>query len=415
MRTDLLVVVAFNFLGFASIAWKPSSVLMAASVLVLFLVVLLVSGATVVAAEETSLPNTGEEVPRGSEWLRQRNPLKWVERSLGPHADLFGKPFLWVIRRATPLHQASCYIVCLLAVLLMVGAAAGRASLPGIEKTLQLSEGAHTSSTPASTTSDPEPSTATTPLASSHDDAKEEPSPTYEQLCRGYVKPGYPAPEPQAAGLRGVFAQTGAIVAGCAEPASEVSAVSGVWWSVGRCDGEVRSLAVAGEETQAVLMLQQVASFAEELADRGELTGGSPRVSASHGDYQVVESTAGDFVMSREESSLGGRSPKKPPRSCTELSDRNAPYTLVPPGLVELWLKLARRVWVWPVAARETGEHTKQFVFRSAGRAPRQVATAECASEHSCTMQTAEGTSTTSESYGRAAGELERYAPAPAG
>ncbi|HEV3321477.1 MAG TPA: hypothetical protein VG147_04720 [Solirubrobacteraceae bacterium] len=406
MRTDLVVVIAFNFLGFASIGWKPSSGAMAGSVLVLFMVVLLVSGATLVAAEG--------KVPRGSEWLRARNPLKWVESSLGPHADLFGKPFLWVIRLATPVRKASCYIVCLLAMLVVVGAAAGRASLPAIEKSLHLDQGAHTSSTPTSTTPDPETSTtttATTPATGSSTIVKEAPPPTYEALCHDHVKPGYPAPEPQAGGLRGLFAETGAIVAGCAQPAAEVSAGSGVWWTLGRCDGEVRSLAVAGAETPAVLMLQQVARFAQGKAERGELMGGSPRISAAHGDYQVIETATADFVMAREDSSLGGNTTTKPPRSCGELSDRDSPYTLVPPGLVELWLQLARRAWVWPVASGETTAHTKQFIFRSVGRAPAEVATAECSSEDACTMRTAGGTSTSADSYGKAANELERYAP----
>jgi hypothetical protein len=406
MRTDLIVVIAFNVLGFASIVWKPSSGVMAAAVLVLFIAVLLVSGATIVAAEG--------KVPRGSEWLRDRNPLKWVETSLGPHADVFGKPFLWVIRRATPVRKASCYIVCLLAMLVVVGAAAGRASLPAIEKGLHLGGGAHTSSTLTSTTPDSETDTTTTVTTGSSTVVKEEPMPTYEQLCRGYVSPGYPAPEPQAKGLHGLFAKTGAIVAGCAGPAAEVSTGSGVWWTPGRCNGEVQSLAVAGTEGPAVLMLQQVAVFAQGKAERGELTGGSARVSAAHGDYQVIETSAADYVMAREDSSLGGSTPKRPPRSCGQFSDRDAPYTLVPPGLVELWLHLARKAWVWPVAAGETEAHAKQFVFRSVGRATAEIATAECSSKDECTMNTA-GASESSDSDGRAANELERYAPQPIG
>jgi hypothetical protein len=401
MRTDLIVVIAFNFVGFASIASKPSSGVMAASVLVLFIVVLLVSGATIVAAKDT--------LPRGTEWLRTTKPMEWVETSLGPHADLFGKPFLWLIRLATPVRSASCYVVCLLAMLVIVGAAAGRASLPALEKGLHLDEGAHTSSTPASTAPDPEVNTATT--GSSTVVKEEAPPPTYEALCRNHVVPGYPAPEPQAADLRRLFAETGAIVAGCAGAAGKVSAGSGVWWTLGRCDGEVRSLAVAGAESPAVLMLQQVAVFAQAKAERGELTGGSPRISAAHGDYQIIETAAGDYVMAREDSSLGGSTLTKPARSCGELSDHDYPYTLVPPGLIELWLQLARKAWVWPVATGETATHIKQFVFRSIGRAPAEVAIAECPSEDACTMNAAEGRSESSDSYGRTAIELERYAP----
>ena len=347
--------------------------------LVLFIAVLLVSGATIAAAEG--------KVSRGSEWLRARNPLKWVETSLGPHADVFGKPFLWVIRLATPVRKASCYIVCLLAMLVVVGAAAGRASLRHRKGSVLGRRCPHQLDTHEHDAG----------LRNGHDDDRHgrltdgrrgEPMPTYEQLCRGYVSPGYPAPERQAEGLHDLFAETGAIVAGCAGPAAEVSAGSGVWWTLGRCNGEVQSLAVAGTEGPAVLMLQQVAVFAQGEAERGELTGGSARVSAAHGDYQVIETSTADYVMAREDSSLGGSKPKKPLRSCGQFSDRDSPYTLVPPGLVELWLHLARKAWVWPVAAGETKAHAKQFVFRSVGRAPAEIATAECSSIDECTMNT---------------------------
>jgi hypothetical protein len=415
MRTDLAVVIAFNALGFASIVWKSSSGVMATAVMLLFFAIMLVSGATIEAAK-------GKR-KRGSEWLRETGPMEWVETSLGPHADLFGKPFLSVIRFATPVPKASCYIVCLLAMLVVVAAAAGRASLPAIEKGLDIGVGAHTSSTTTSTTPDPGANTTVTTTSASAttitgsgtsvNEEKEKPLPTYEQLCRDHVSPGYPAPEPQAKDLRGLFYEKGAIIAGCAGPAAEVSSGSNIWWTLGRCNGEVRSLAVTGSKGAPVLMLQQVAAFAQGKAERGELIGGSARVSSAHGDYQVIETTTADYVMAREDSSLGGPSPKKPPRSCGQLSDRDSPYTLVPPGLVELWLHLARKEWVWPVEAGETESGAKMFVFRSVGRAPAKVAAAECWTERQCTMRTTAGLSESSDSDGRAADELESDAPPP--
>ncbi len=123
VRVDLALAIAFDALGFASIVCRPSSEVMAASALFLFFAIMLVSGAMIVAG--------GAELQRGSEWLRERKALKWVESSLGPHADLFGKPFLWVMRIATPVRKASCYVVCLLAMLVIVGTAAGRVPIPG--------------------------------------------------------------------------------------------------------------------------------------------------------------------------------------------------------------------------------------------------------------------------------------------
>jgi hypothetical protein len=234
------------------------------------------------------------------------------------------------------------------------------------------------------------------------------PPPTYEQLC-GRAVPGSGAPEPQAAGLRSLFAQTGAVVAGCAGTAAELAGGSGAWWTLGRCEGQVRSLALAPSEGPAVLMLQQVALFAQQKAERGELTGGSARVSSAHGDYQVIATTTADYVEAREDSSGGGSISSKPARSCTQLSDRDATYTLVPPALIELWLHLVEKAWAWPVAAGVTESGAKKFDFR----APAQVATAECSSEFQCTMTTTSGRTETSDSDGRSASELEDYAPPP--
>jgi hypothetical protein len=398
MRADLLIVIAFNALGIASILWKPSSWVMAAGVLVLFVAIMIVSGATIEAAK-------GKR-KRGSEWLRKTKQMRWLERSLRPHAKVFGKPILGLIGLATPVREVSCYIVCLLAMLVIVGTAAGRATLPAVEKALKSGGGAHTGTT-TSTSTTPPPGTTTA-------QAKEAPLPTYEQLC-GRTTPGYPAPEPQAAGLRALFAQTGAIVAGCAAPAAEVSVGTNVWWTIGRCQGQVRSVALTGAEGPAVLMLQQVAMFAQGKAERGELIGGSARVSAAHGDYQVIATTTADYVEARQDSSLGGSAPTRSPRSCTELTDRDAPYTLVPPALISLWLHLAEKAWVWPVAAGETEAGTKKFLFRSVGQAPASVAKAECSTEFQCTMLTTAGRAEASDTDGRSAGELENYAPPPVG
>jgi hypothetical protein len=413
MRADLAIMIAFNALGIASILWKPSSWVMAAGVLVLFVAIMIVSGATIEAAK-------GKR-KRGSEWLRKTKQMRWLERSLRPHAKVFGKPFLGLIGLATPVREVSCYIVCLLAMLVIVGTAAGRATLPAVEKALEPGGGAHTGTTTTSTTSDPATtpvtttSTSTTPASGTTVvQAKEAPRPTYEQLC-GRTMPGYPAPEPQAAGLRGLFAQTGAIVAGCAAPAAEVGAGTNVWWTLGRCQGQVRSVALAGTEGPAVLMLQQVALFAQGKAERGELIGGSARVSAAHGDYQVIATTTADYVEARQDSSLGGPTPTRLQRSCTQLTDRDAPYTLVPPALIALWLHLVEKAWVWPVAAGETETGANKFLFRSVGQAPAPVAKAECSSEFQCTMLTTAGLAETSDSDGRSAGELENYAPPPVG
>jgi len=411
MRADLAIVIAFNALGITSLLCEPPSWVMAAGDLALFVAIMINSGATIEAAKRKR--------KRGSEWLRKTKQMRSLERSLRPHAKVFGKPFLGLIRLATPVREASCYIVCLLAMLVTVGSAAGRASAPAVETAfntvLGSSGGTHTATTTTSTTTDP---TTTTSISSTSapgttiEQEQEPPVPTYEQLC-GRAVPGSPAPEPQAAGLRGLFAETGAIVAGCAGPAAEIGSGSGVWWTLGRCEGQVRSLALAGAERPAVLMLQQVGLFAQKKAEHGELTGGSTRVSAAHGDYQIIATTTGDYVEAREVSSGGGPTAKKSPRSCAQLSDRDTPYTLVPPALTELWLHLAEKAWAWPVAAGEGESGAKKFVFRSAGRAPTQVASAECLSEFQCTMLTAAGRIETSASDGRAAGALKDYAPPP--
>jgi len=131
-RADAVIGACFNAGAATCLCSDSSGFAVAALALGLFFAVLLVSGATLVATRDS-------QIQRGSEWIRNTAGFAWLVMSLEPHSDLFGKPFLWLIRKATPVRNASCYIVCLLAVLLAVAAAESATAIKPIRDAAHLS------------------------------------------------------------------------------------------------------------------------------------------------------------------------------------------------------------------------------------------------------------------------------------
>lgn len=387
MRTKAAIVAVFLALSVVGDLSPPTATTVAIVAIAFFLVVMLLSGAVIRAADALDLM-------RGSAWIKTTGPFRCVNYSLAPHSKNFSKLVLRVLNAERPAGEASWYVVCLLSLLLMIGAAEGAAATPWL-RGVQLLGGA----TGAGVRSGQGSAGLRPPRAVS--DGK---PPTYEQLCASGVPPGYPAPPPMAEGLKSVFLEAGAFVAGCAGPANPVPGHR-VWWAVGSCKGETRSLGIAVEGEPSALLLQQVARFAEVKAAAGVLVGASSRVPAVNGDFQIIETTNGDYVAARATSSLGELQPPREVRSCGDLDDRNAPYTIAPPGLLGLWAKLARHAWTWPV--RRAAD---EFFFVSGSGDPLGVV-ATCTSDLSCSMMI-DGTPISSdESSRRAAESLELSAP----
>jgi hypothetical protein len=293
---------------------------------------------------------------RGSEWLRKqgwvRELRKWLKVG---NRNVVLRQVERLIAFSTPKRKLSAYVA---AVLVLTG---------GIVTSSLEAYGLHRWA--------PSVFAATRPLASS---ASQEPSPslptaslpadkaglqiseglvasTYEDVCDAAVRPGDPAPDPQRSLLRARWEgdrQTeglGAKVAGCAEPARVMYLHPDIWWTVGMCGSELRSLAVASTRGSAIL-LQGAAKFAEPFAQHGSLLGAEDRAQLRTGDFQVVLTSAGNYVLIRQNSSTGTAALTPASGHCQPYDDGNVRYVALPPALAVLWLQFSAGGWTWPVA-----------------------------------------------------------------
>lgn len=171
----------------------------------------------------------------------------------------------------------------------------------------------------------------------------EEPLPTYEESC-----PELPDPALIGHGLGELFERDGAPKAGCGSMPVEVPR-TGAWAAAGICEGELRSVAVAGREGSAVMLYGLPAEFAWEEARAGNLVGAEAAYPAA-GDVDLVETLRGTYGFARSSRSI--RPGKEELRWCGEASGLARPFVQLPPPLLFLWLELLehRAAWSWPVA-----------------------------------------------------------------
>jgi hypothetical protein len=215
----------------------------------------------------------------------------------------------------------------------------------------------------------------------------ENPNESWEAQC-GAVYDGRPSPSPNREQLAVVFKAAGSKAAGCPHPAEKVHDQEGVWYARSFCGPELRSVGVTSPDYGYLpsILYQQAARFALARAKEGVLRGTSSRWSHEGGDLYVVDTSAGSFVLARrrasaEESGSSG-SGSLP---CHSYSAGNVPYTVLPPGLVELWLEVAATEWVWPRGVSESGS-SRSFEFVPAYPSREVVATATCVSDVQCTL-----------------------------
>ena len=196
---------------------------------------------------------------------------------------------------------------------------------------------------------------------------------------------GEPAPSPYREQLAGLFHAEGAEAAGCPNPARAVDGQQDVWYAKGFCGSELRSLAVTAPEYLPAILYQQAAEFADGRAADGVLLGASSRWPFRAGDLYVVNTTSGSYVLVRRRSSTGAVEAQGGSGSCDSYTTGNLPYTILPPGLVRLWLELVESEWVWPQSAGRDGE-AREFEFLHDYPDDEVVATASCPTEQWCTL-----------------------------
>lgn len=209
---------------------------------------------------------------------------------------------------------------------------------------------------------------------------------SWEEQC-GTVYDGRPSPSPNREQLAGLFEAAGSKVAGCPRPAEKVRGQEGVWYARSFCGAELRSVGVTSPDYGYLpaILYQQAARFAAARVDEGVLLGTSSRWRHEGGDLYVVDTMSGSFVLARRRSSAGEVEAQSESLPCHSHSDGNVPYTVVPPGLVQLWMEVATTEWVWP---RSTGttDAGRSFEFVPAYPSREEVATATCVSDVRCTL-----------------------------
>lgn len=190
-------------------------------------------------------------------------------------------------------------------------------------------------------------------------------APSYEDRCGRTVEPGADAPPVQRADLRRVWLAFGGDVAGCADTARRVPGTD-VYYVLGYRDGGFVAIAVAAPGRPAALLLGPPAELARRLAEAGQLRGASEREHIGEGDFHVIDTNAGAWVVIRNDDSS------------------DSAYVQLPPGLADLWLRYNERFEpTWPQQAGSSG----QFVFYEESDVTHKVATGFCVGDTRCELR----------------------------
>lgn len=323
------------------------------------------------------------------------SPVGDVFKDLLPRApedSLIGR-FLRLFTNTSAKHQISSF--ALVAAAALIAMPAGAYSAETVGKTLQ--KNLSPKEAPREPGLSPAVAVAREMPAAQAPDPAQAPSPepaarslSYSDVCAGDPSPGSPAPSPQRELLRGLWlggtgmSGAGAVAAGCAQPAEPVPGHPQVWVARGVCGASLRSLGIVAPEYLPALTYQEAAEFAYEKVKEGKLLGASSRWPVGDGDAYIVDTEDGSYVLIRRHTSLGDARPGGS-LPCEGAAPLSAPYTIVPPGLVGLWLEIAQGGWVWPAPADPAEPRGSDFVFRPGGPEASPVARAHCISETSCT------------------------------
>lgn len=216
---------------------------------------------------------------------------------------------------------------------------------------------------------------------------QQEDEPTYEELCPGGGEPGDPAPGAWRHALYGLWLGeygAGAVEAGCTGTAHPAKGHPHIWVAEGMCEGSLRSYAIAAKGRAASLLYQQAARFAVAKEEAGVLLGASPRQDLRDGDFYLVETEIGPYVLIRSQKATGSTTAEGIPRRCEDYTSDNYPYTSMPPGLLQIWLQISRWQLAWPVSEESASPGKHGFVFLGADTGE-VIAHAECESPTYCT------------------------------
>lgn len=257
------------------------------------------------------------------------------------------------------------------------------------EQPIAAAGGTHTTPTPPPQPVQP---TATTPSE----------YPTYEELCGSAISPGDGIPPDsskqllrEASELDYVWLLNGGVIAACAQRAMPLFDAPGVYYIVGDCGHTFRSLAISSPSYPAQMVLDPLAEFAKELAERDLLVGASARENiGSEGDFQILYTTKGAYIGIRDRKTDGHGGPLGVPKTCEELSPAKVKDVILQPGMAELWLRLgASGERTWPARyTAPTRAGTTFYTFYDAGEPDTTAASGYCIAADDCRLTSAAGT-----------------------
>jgi hypothetical protein len=314
------------------------------------------------------------EIGSGTDRVSSSEPVKlWEERSITAPNAIGAETVPRLVRRRTPPGQISFFLNRTLSLLVVIWACYASLAFaevvhfaaPDLPPLPLFSPGSGAGAGPGGVPIQPE--------------ILDPPPPTYADLC-----PDLPDPLTIPHGLGELFRSVGGVYAGCGGPASQVAPAT--WISSGNCGDDLRSLAVAGEEHDAVLLFGAAAAFALVSAQAGTLRyaeAGEP----SGGEVDVVATSDGNHVFIRSSARL--RDLTEDPQGCTEVEEVPGAFVHLEPSLAQLWADHMGEGggWLWPAA---TSSRTFTFsLFPGADPS----ASGECITELSCSFESVSGRS----------------------
>jgi len=202
-----------------------------------------------------------------------------------------------------------------------------------------------------------------------------------EDPCREAATPGDGAPEPLKAQIRRAWEEK-APASGCAGRAHP-NASKSAYIVEGTCLGQPWSLAIGSWERGAAVLLENAATAARSIAEDHELDGASERIDLGGGDFHLLFTPAGPYLLIREQKTDGNGGLQGTPQSCADIKPGKQDYVALPPGMAELWIRFSGEVAVsWPEWTRRRGQ---EVVFN--GLEHEELASGSCSSLVRCRVE----------------------------